>query len=688
MSDFAHPASQHIHNLDAPLTFGERLKIVVQLGSAMLAGGLLLVGFLQKYYGPPGMADVGSLIIAVASIIVSVPIFVLAVCGIFARSRDAHAMTEQLVALATLAAMVTKQFELATLIPIIMNLGHFLEERSILGAQAAIEGLRTLQARKATLMLDAGQQREVMPEELKVGDILLVRPGDVMPADGEVIHGSSAVDQSSITGESVPEDVKPGKNVFAGTINLTGVLNIRVTKTGDKTALGRVVELLREAEQSKTQVMKLIEQYASYYVPIILTVAGVVLFYSRDINRSVAVLVVGCPGALILAGPTAMIAALAAASRLGILIKNTRFLEAMSDIDTVVLDKTGTVTIGHLELTRAVPVCPENADPQAQESAVEKLFREGMRCAVGSRHPASRAVVRAAEKRGLKILAQPMGLEELPGKGVLLAESSEKTFLGRREWLEEEGFSIHELGTARVNIPGTEPVIGDESDSVTDNGTDSVSSAAMEIGTTVWCAREIKELDGSVTREVLGYFALADRPRPEAREALTQLRDLGVDRIILLTGDRRAVAEEIGHMLEVDKVIAEVLPSQKLDVVSVEKESQRTVMMVGDGVNDAPALASGDVGIALGAVASDIAIQSADVALMTNDLRRIPQTILLARKTRFTIHTNILLGAGMSFFFVWLATIGYVSPIWGAILHNFGEAFVIINSARLLQFGE
>ncbi len=647
--NFANPVSGRMHDLDVPLTVMERLKIVVQLGSAMLAGGLLIVGLVEwKVFE---MDVVGNIIIAIASLIVSLPIFATAVYGIFTRDADAHAMTEQLVALATLAAMMNQQFVVATLIPIIMNLGHFLEERSILGAQAAIDGLKTLQARNAALLLPDGTEREVEPKDLNVDDVILVRPGDIIAADGDIVEGTSTIDQSSITGESLPEDVTVGKNVFAGTINMTGVLKIRVSKTGEKTAIGRVVELLRDAENAKTPVMKLIEKYATYYIPIILTVAGVVLFLTRNIDRAMAVLVVGCPGALVLAGPTAMVAALAAASKLGILIKNTRFLESVAGIDTVVLDKTGTVTIGHLQLSGMA----------LKDAASEKdLMVEALRCATGSRHPASKAIVKAAQDRGITMLTPPSAvIEEVPGKGVILRESSEITRLGRLEWLHEDGF----------DVTGCDDLIPEHF-----------------IGSTVWLARRITNDEGVIHQEIGGCFLMADRPRPEACEAIQEMRDLGVERCVLLTGDRRATAEEIGRFLKVDQVIAEVLPSQKLDVVAAEKAAGRSVMMVGDGVNDAPALASGDVGIALGAVASDIAIQSADIALMTNDLRRLPMTIRLSRATQMTIHINIIVGLGMTFFFIWLASMGVINSLASAILHNFGEAFVIINSARLLKF--
>jgi len=646
VSEFASPVSTRLdQSLDVTLTVAERGKIVVQLGSAMLAAALLGVGWLQLEYGPSDLNNLAELIIALAACVVAAPIFWIALRGVLAN--DVHTFTEQLVALATLAAMMMGEVITATLITVIMNLAHFLEERSILGAQAAIEGLRTLHARKATLLTDEGE-REVEPATLKSGDLLLVRPGDVIAADGQIVEGSSTVDQSSITGESAPEDVGPESSVYAATVNLTGLLRVRVTRTGSKTALGRVVELLREAEQSKTPVLKLIERYAGYYVPIILIIAAVVLFVTREMSRAVAVLVVGCPGALILAGPTAMVAALATASRLGVLIKNTRFLESLGDVDTVVLDKTGTVTLGQLELV--------SMHPSGQHSE-EQLLRLALACASGSRHPVSRAVCHAAESAGLG--AEPGGsgnqIDEISGKGIRASNNGEVRLLGRRQWLIEEG----------IDVP-QEP---------------------KHAGPIVWLGR-IRRTDEGASTDVLGCFLLADVPRPEAKKAIQDLRSLGLRRSILLTGDRREVAEQIGGALEMDRVISEVLPEQKLEVIRREGETGNSVMMVGDGVNDALALASGDVGVALGAVASDVALQSADVALMTNDLGRLPLTVRLARRTRLTIHQNILVGAGISIVFVWLASLGVFGPRVGGLLHFVGELFVITNSARLLGFAQ
>src|SRR5262245_12095486 len=419
--------------LEATLTSSERLRIAMDLGSAMLAVGLLLVAYLFQWFGNPAQRPLIELTKAAAAILVSAPIFVAAIRGIISGSADD--VLEQLVALAVLAAMASGEFTTAAFVPLILNIGHFLEQRSALGAQAAIEGLRTLHGRKAILQTAEGE-REVEPKELRPDDIVIVRPGDVLPADGVVRRGNSAVDQSSITGESQAEEVGPGMRLFAGSINLTGLLEVTVTGVGEKTALGRVLQLLRSAEQSKTPAVRWLEQYAGYYVPVMLLAAAVLLFVTRDMSRAVALLIVACPGTFVLAGPTAMIAALAAASRLGILVKNTKFLEVLADVDTVVLDKTGTVTLGHLEVVSISPT----------EGATEdEVLQAAMLCASGSRHPVSRAILRAAATAGLPRIVEAESIEETPGRGVVATTKDSVCLLGRGEWMREKGLSIRDL---------------------------------------------------------------------------------------------------------------------------------------------------------------------------------------------------------------------------------------------------
>jgi cation transport ATPase len=289
--------------------------------------------------------------------------------------------------------------------------------------------------------------------------------------------------------------------------------------------------------------------------------------------------------------------------------------------------------------------------------AEEELLDQALSCAVASRHPVSQAIVRAAESAGVKarVAGSEAQIEEVSGKGILAKRNGDTRLLGRREWLIEHGIELPE------NPDHAGPI--------------------------VWVGR-IDQGDKGTTAQAVGCLLLADTPRPEAKQAIRELKTLGLERSVLLTGDRKEVAAKIGADLEMDEIIAEVLPEQKLETVHAEREAGNSVMVVGDGVNDALALASGDVGVALGAVASDVALQSADVALMTNDLGRLPMTVQLARRTRSTVHQNVLIGAGMSIAFVWLASVGAIGALAGAFLHVIGELFVIVNSGRLLRFDQ
>jgi heavy metal translocating P-type ATPase len=628
-------------SLEVELTLTQRFKIGGQLGSAMLAGCFLLVGVILQNWGAPEQRDVAELFKAFAAVVVVIPIFVVACFGVLIQ--DPETQSEQLVVLAALAALASADFVTASLIPIIMSVGHFLEERSVLGAQAAIAGLKVLQQQSANLITHDGEI-EVDASTLTAGDEIYIRPGDVAPADGKIVSGASTVDQSSITGESTPEEVASGSTVFAGSVNLTGLLRVHVLKTGSQTAIGRVAALLADAEQSKTPVLKMIEKYAGYFILIVLTIAAVVLFATRDVSRAIAVLVVGCPGPFILAGPTAMVASLAAASRLGILVKNTRFLETLANVKTVILDKTGTVTLGQMQLVESRAMNGIGADD---------LLRQGARCASGSRHPVCRAIAEAAKHAGFEQPSHSHPIEELSGKGVIMHSAHSDFLLGKREWIIEQGISA--------------PPDPDHSGSI------------------VWLAEKETAVDAN-SRRIHGTFLLADQPRPGAKQAIAELRRIGVERCILLTGDRTRVADEIAEALSLDSAIAEVLPEQKLEIVHQEKNSGRLVMMVGDGVNDALALASGDVGVAMGAVGSDIALKSADVVLMANDLGRLPLAIELSRHTRKTMHQNVLIGVAISAVMLSMASSGIINPLTAAVLHNLGELFVIVNSARLLRF--
>jgi len=623
------PRALGLEDFEAPLTREERRAIAGQLGPLLAGAGLLgLAVALGMHF--PGQAQLAEMLKALAAAIVSIPILRRGLAGFL--SRQATDLTEQLVSLAILAAMATGDFVTATLVPLFLELGHLFEERSSRGARAAIDGIRKLSAQRATRWAEDGEH-EVDPGELREDDRVVVRPGEVIPVDGEVEQGHSSVDQAPITGESAYEDVGPGDAVYSGTINLGGLLRVRATRVGQESIIGRVLEVLRKVEASKLPVLRLLERYAGVYLPVVLSVAGVTLFLTGELERAVAVLIVSCPCALVLAGPAAMVVAMTASTRRSVLIKSASFLETVADVDTLVLDKTGTVTMGALSLDRVHTL------GGASEAEV---LAAAARCGHGSVHPVSKAVVAAARLDGVAY-DEPQACREVPGKGVEVDGPGGTLRLGRAAWLAEEG------------------VGGDLNHPVSGPG--------------VWIAR------GDAP---LGYLSLVDRPRQEAAAALEHTRALGIDRLVLLTGDREEVAREVGAELGFDAYVAEVLPEEKLDVVREEQAAGRRVMMVGDGVNDALALSGADVGVAIGARINEVALGGADVALMSGDLERLPLMMRLAERTRATVVQNAVIGTLFSVGMVALASAGVISALVGAVLHNAGAVFVIANSSRLL----
>ncbi len=609
----------------------ERRRITQRLGAGLVGLGLLGLGTIIVR-SVPDQWQIGELARGLAAAVVGVPTLVSGVKGVVAG--DTRRATDQLVAIAILAAAATGDFVTATLIPLFLELGRLFEERSALGARAAIDGIRALSARQAVRMRD-GREERVDPSALSVGDEILVRPGERIAVDGTVVDGRAAVDQSAITGESLHEDVGPGSAVFAGTVALDGLLRIQVRGTGQHTVLGRVVHLLAELERTSVPVLRLFERRAGVWLPVVLTIAATTLFFTEKLSRAIAVLVVATPTALVVAGPAAVVAAMSVATRLRILIKSADFFERASDIDTMILDKTGTVTVGAPAVTH---VRPERGESE------ETLLATAASCGFGSLHPVSKAVVAEAQRRGIAV-RQPSDARELPGLGVVATIGGRQAMLGRRGLLIQYGVDVAQSG----------------------------SDEASE----VWVAR-----DG----QLVGRFALRDQPRPEVRDAIGALRDLGVDQFVLLTGDRAVAAHEVGSMLEMDEVISEVLPAQKLDVVRAKQANGRVVMMVGDGVNDALALSGADVGVAIGAELNEVALGGADVALLGTDLTRLPKLIALGDMTRRVIGENVWLSFGLSIVLIVFAATGVLDPLRGALAQSVAVFLVVANSARILRF--
>ena len=628
MENLKHTADHVMEDFTgAELSGGEKQRIRKDISAALAALTCLIVGFLYKLLFPDQTAVAG-LIYTVGVLIEGVPLLTTAVKGFL--ERDIQNAMEILVSIAVLACYITGEHALAILIPVVLSVVHFLEERSIMGGRDAIEGLKKMQASTALLETEDGE-KTVDAADLKQGDVVVVRPGMSLPIDGTVLWGDSNIDQKSLTGEPLPVAVTRGDQVYAGTANLDGVIKVQVDKEYRDTSFQKIVHLLEGAQKISLPEMRVVDQFMHYYIPFVLTVAALTVLLTRNINNSIAVLVVSCPCGHMLVSSAPMIAALAAATRRGILIKNSKFVEQLTQVGAVIFDKTGTITRGELSLSGSY--LQEAGDQQ-------ELVQCAAVVASGSLHPISRALMReAGEQEG----ESGFEIRELPGRGVIGIRGEEQILFGSRAWVEEQGF-----------LP----------DRIEDRG-----------GSANWVVRN---------GVVLGCLLFNDSVRPEAAEAVAELKELGLEKAVLLTGDRQRAAEAICEKVGMDEAYSQLLPQEKLEKVRALRQQEK-VLAVGDGINDALALAEADVGIAMGAMGSDVAIQSADIALMSNDLRNIPYVISLARLTKTIMYQNIGIAFSVSLFMMLLSAVGLIPALAGAFLHNIGAFMILINSSRILR---
>ncbi len=632
----AHEHLHFKHDMTAEETRGKQLRVSIAL-LGTLAGGVLLInsGLGQLFYGKGSFNT--ELFAMLGAILLGAPIVVHAIVSLL--RGESH--MDELAALGIVAAFAVGEYVAAGLIGFFMLLSELVETRTALGARASIESLIRLTPTRANLIEEDGSEREVAVSELRAGDRVRVRPGDNIPADGQVETGLSSVNEATITGESLPVDKVPGMQVFAGTSNLTGALDIQVTKAGGDTTLGKVQSLIMDAEKTKIPIMRIIDRYIQWYVPTILMIAAIVLFFTRNMNQAITILVISCPCAIILATPTAMVAAISAAARLGVLVKNVVDFEIAGKMTALVFDKTGTVTTGRLYVTKLTPAA--GVDPAqllADAAAAEKM----------SKHPAARALMEVAKEANLT-LADSQSFRETPGKGVTATVNGSRIVIGREMFLREQHIDV-----STVEDP----------------------SLHEEQGfSTLYVAKD---------NLCIGWIGLQDKTRPEAQRAVAALTDLGIKRVTMLTGDRSEVANRVAAELGCTDYKAHCLPQDKLAIVEQIKKDGHTVVVVGDGINDAPALAAGDLGIAMGAAGSDVAINSASIALMNDDLRRIPFLVQVSRKTRNVINQN--LAFGVAFIIVGISLSKFVPPGVAAFLHFASSLVVVFNSARLVRFGE
>jgi Zn2+/Cd2+-exporting ATPase len=613
----------------------ERLLLGLRLTLALVALCLLIVAAGMKYLFP-AQGGVAELVAGAAAALVAVPVFVEAWASL--RHPSLHGITDRLVALALIAAWATGDLMTAALLPIIMTVGHVLEERSMLGSQEAVRALSRLTEVDSRRLLPDGSAEMVPSVRLRVGDRIELRAGERVPADGIVRQGTSSLDLASLTGESVPVEVHVGDPVLAGAMNVDGLLQVELIRVGAESTVGRIITLMREAENAKPPVTRLLDRYAGQYMALVLLVAGGTWLITANVPAMLAVLVASCPCALVLAAPATAVAAIAVAARHGILIKGSGFLEHLADVSSVVFDKTGTLTTGDLRLSELRPVA-------GVDTAV--LRRLAASLGAASNHPLSRAAAAALpESERLPV----QDARELGGFGVTALSGGQPAALGRADLFERLGVSappppIHNGPVAGVSLNG----------------------------------------------QFLGWLLFLDQLRGSAAIAVQDLKGLGIEHMVLLTGDRSAVARQVAGEVGISEVWAEMLPEQKMDRVMHEIKLGHRPMVVGDGINDSLALRAGAVGVAMGTQGADVAFASADLALMSNDLRRLGTCIRLSRRCRRTIYVNVAIGLSFTFGLIVLSgagVLGLEAPIIAALLHNVSTFIGIANAGRLLLFDE
>ena len=627
MKTISSSAGDELRSLNGDmLSDGDKKRFAKDIITSLAALTCLVAG---KIYTKvfPEQDVIAGIIYFIGVAIIGVPIAITAIKGFI--KQDISASMETLVFVAVAVCVLDGEYTVAILIPIILTVVHFLEEKSIMGGREALDGLKKMQSKTAIKLVN-GAEVEVDAKSLVPGDMIAVKPGAALSVDGTVVSGATNMDQKSLTGESLPKETGVGDTVYAGTVNIDGEIKVRVEKAYSDTSFSKIVELLENAENMTMPETRIVDRFMVYYIPMALIIATLVWLFTKDISKAVAVLVVSCPCGYMLVSSAPVIAALAASSKRGILIKKPSFIERLAETDYFVFDKTGTVTGGTLEAVGVHLTAAESED---------ELITAAATVANGSLHPTSRSILKLADGR----LDGGYNVTEEIGRGVRGKKDGSEIILGSRRFLMSEGFEV----------------------------TDEFEAD----GACSWVAKNGK---------LLGCIVFRDIPRPEAAEALKELKSLGIVENCMLTGDNSVAAKRVGDEIGFDTVKSRLLPEQKLENVKLAKVGH-TVTAVGDGINDSPALGEADVGIAMGAMGSDTAIASADIALMNNDLRNLPFLVKLCRKTKKTIYANIVIAFSISFVMIFLAAAGVISPVTGAFLHNIGAFIVLLNSGRILK---
>jgi Cd2+/Zn2+-exporting ATPase len=603
----------------------------------MISGLLIVASFVvARVFGSD---DVGSSFMVAAAAVAGAPIVIKAARALTSRVIG----IDLLVSVATIGALIIGQYWEAAAVTFLFGIGHALEAATLNKTRSALAELVAV-APDVAVVIREGEQVEVPAAGVVMGETVLVKNGAKVPVDGEVIAGAGGLDEASITGESIPVEKSTGDKVFAGTVSRGGFLQVKATGVGADTTLARIIHRVEEAQDAKARTQQFMDRFSGWYTPAIMVLALVVGLISGDVVLALTLLVIGCPGALVISIPVSIVAGIGRAAKDGILIKGGQFLETSAKITAVAVDKTGTLTTGRPHLSDVVVL-----DPRMDRAQV---LSWAARAEAGSEHPLARPILAAAAEQNLPIAGLPEHTEPVPGKGIAATTAGRRVLVGNLALLEQYGVA----------------------------DTVGAAGAAEELA-----AAGRTPMIVAVDDTVAGVVAVADEVREDAAQMVAELHRAGVRKVVMLTGDAPLVAKAIGEATGVDEVHAGLLPEDKLVVVQELQRQGHTVAMVGDGVNDAPALATANIGVAMGAAGSAVAVETADIALMGDNLLKLPEAISLARRTVANMRQNIAIALTTVSLLLLGVLLGGVTMTIGMLVHEVSVLVVIVNAMRLLR---
>ncbi|EPR77139.1 Lead, cadmium, zinc and mercury transporting ATPase [Leifsonia rubra CMS 76R] len=582
---------------------------------------------------------IGNSVMVAAAVVAGTRIVINAVRALTAKVIG----IDLLVSIAAIGAIIIGQYWEAAAVTFLFAIGHALETATLNKTRSALAELVAV-APDVAIVLRDGEQAEVSAGAVVMGETVLVKNGAKVPVDGEVIGGTGALDEASITGESMPVDKLIGDRVFAGTISRSGFLQVRATGVGADTTLARIIHRVEDAQDAQAKTHVFMDRFSAWYTPAIMMLALVIGLLTRDVVLALTLLVIGCPGALVISIPVSIVAGIGRAAKDGILIKGGEFLETSAKITVVAVDKTGTLTMGRPRITDVIVL--------DESMTREQVLTWAAGAEAGSEHPLARAILDAAAEQGVSVTGLPESTVPVPGKGIAVTSEGRRILIGNLALLEQYKVSTMDATTHAVN-------------------------ELAQTGHTPMIV--------TVDDAVVGVVGVADEVRPEAAQMVTNLHAAGVKKVIMLTGDAPLVANAIGSITGVDEIHASLLPEDKLDIVAALQAEGHIVAMVGDGVNDAPALATANIGVAMGAAGSAVAVETADIALMGDRLLKLPEAISLARRTVNNMRQNIAIALITVSLLLIGVLLGGVTMSIGMLVHEASVLIVIANAMRLLR---